>query len=126
VIFVSVCNVDLPVLEAGSHAIHITREASGDIMEDKKAAQPGSEKLMKYGMWACCAVMILPIIAFLAAGRVSGVSSSLITFAPLLLCVGVHLVMHRYMGKSCHGKSRVDDNKHEAPEDRAGTRIAAE
>lgn len=95
-------------------------------MEDKKAAQPGSERLMKYGMWACCAVMVLPIIAFLAAGRGAGVSSSLITFAPLLLCVGVHLVMHRYMGKSCHGKARVDDDKNEAPEGRAGARIAAE
>lgn len=124
-IFVTVCNVDLPALEAVSEASQVTKEASEDIMEDKKAAQSGSEKLMKYGMWACCAVMLLPIIAYLAAGRASGVADSLITFAPLLLCVGAHLAMHRYMGKSCHGMPRDADDKHEAPEDRAAARIAA-
>lgn len=95
-------------------------------MDDEKAAGSGSEKLMKYGMWACCAVMLLPIIAYVAAGRTSGVSGSLITFAPLLLCVGAHLVMHRYMGKSCHGKPRDAENRQEAPDDRAAARIAAE
>ena len=94
-------------------------------MEYEKAAQSGSEKLVKYGMWACCAVMVLPIIAYLAAGRASGVTDSLITFAPLLLCVGAHLVMHRYTGKSCHEMPRDDGDKHEAPGDRAAARIAA-
>lgn len=95
-------------------------------MKDKGTAQSGPEKLMKYGMWACCAVMLLPIIAFLVAGRASGVSDNLITFAPLLLCVGAHLVMHRSMGKSCHGKPRVADNENEASEDRTAATIAAE
>ncbi|MSU88476.1 DUF2933 domain-containing protein [Rhodobacteraceae bacterium 2CG4] len=95
-------------------------------MDDKKAARTGSERLMKYGMWACCAVMLLPIIAYLAAGRVSGAADSLIAFAPLLLCVGAHLVMHRFMGKSCHGKPGDAEDKHEAPKDRAAARVAAE
>jgi Protein of unknown function (DUF2933) len=95
-------------------------------MKDKGTAQSGPEKLMKYGMWACCAVMLLPIIAFLVAGRASGVSDNLITFAPLLLCVGAHLAMHRFMGKSCHGKAHDADDDHKAPEARAAARIAAE
>lgn len=95
-------------------------------MKDKGTAQSGPEKLMKYGMWACCAVMLLPIIAFLVAGRALGLTGSLITFAPLLLCVVAHLAMHRFMGKSCHRKASDADSKHEAPEDRAVARIAAE
>ncbi|SEL72118.1 Protein of unknown function [Roseovarius azorensis] len=95
-------------------------------MEDNNAAESESEKLMKYGMWACCAVMLLPIIAYLMAGRALGLTGSLITFAPLLLCVVAHLAMHRFMGKSCHGKASDADSKHEAPEDRAVARIAAE
>lgn len=126
VIFVTVCNVDIPGLEAGSEASLMTKESSDNIMDDKKAAQSGSEKLVKYGMWACCAVMLLPIVAYLAAGRPSGVTNSLITFAPLLLCVGVHFVMHRYMGKSCHGVAKVADDEHKAPEAQVTARIAAE
>lgn len=95
-------------------------------MEDKGITQSGSQTLMKYGMWACCAVMLLPVLAYLVAGGASGVTESLITFAPLILCVGAHLVMHRLMGKSCHGKARVAEDKHEAPEARAAARIAAE
>jgi hypothetical protein len=45
--------------------------------------KPTADRLMHYGMMACCIVMLLPV-------------------APLLLCVGAHLVMHKFMGKSCH------------------------
>jgi hypothetical protein len=68
-----------------------------------EAAQGGAHKMMKYGMWACCAVMLLPIGAYLLAGDgLAGAGGSLLAFAPLLLCVGMHLVMHKLMGKSCH------------------------
>ncbi|MCF3595048.1 DUF2933 domain-containing protein [Rhodobacteraceae bacterium LMO-12] len=66
--------------------------------------------LMKYGMWACCAVMFVPIAIYFAAGGLSaGVTSNIFVFAPLLLCVGAHFVMHRFMGKSCHNTSKDTD-----------------
>ncbi|WP_298498484.1 DUF2933 domain-containing protein [uncultured Maritimibacter sp.] len=93
---------------------------------EEEAARPASGTLMKYGMWICCAVMLLPIIAYLATGGVSGVSESLIAFAPLLLCVGAHLVMHRMMGRSCHGTARQTGAEDEAVEARPTTKIATE
>jgi len=94
--------------------------------EDEKNAKPASEKLMKYGMWICCAVMVLPIMAYLVAGGISGASGGLFAFAPLLLCVGAHLVMHRMMGKSCHGSARKKGAGDEADDVRASSKIAAE
>lgn len=60
--------------------------------------------IKKYGMWLCCTVMLLPLaLYFVQGGTVGGLSSTLGLFAPLLLCVGMHLVVHRLMGRSCHG-----------------------
>ncbi|KAA2312226.1 DUF2933 domain-containing protein [Pseudooceanicola sediminis] len=94
--------------------------------EDEKNAKPASEMLMKYGMWICCAVMVLPIMAYLVAGGISGASEGLFAVAPLLLCVGAHLVMHRMMGKSCHGSARKKGAGYEADGVRETAKIAAE
>ncbi|WP_295453757.1 DUF2933 domain-containing protein [uncultured Pseudophaeobacter sp.] len=60
-------------------------------------------KAMHFAMMACCVIMLLPIAGyFLAGGALGGLGSNLLTFAPLLLCVGGHFVMHKMMGKSCH------------------------
>ena len=71
-----------------------------------------SHALMKYAMWACCAVMLVPVVGFLVAGGTAGgLTQKFVAFSPLLLCVAAHLVMHRMMGKSCHGASdEVDDS----------------
>lgn len=62
--------------------------------------------LLKYAMWACCAAMALPFAAyFLSGGTLSGLTRNFAAFAPLLLCVGAHLVLCKLMGKSCHGGS---------------------
>jgi len=64
-------------------------------------------KGMKFGMMACCAVMLVPLGAFLlAGGTLGGLTGNLGLLAPLALCLGAHFVMHRVMGKSCH-----DDEK---------------
>lgn len=74
---------------------------------DEKTSKPN--RLMHYGMMACCAVMLLPIGAYFAAGgTVSGALESAGLFAPLIACVGMHLVMHKMMGKSCHGKKEEE------------------
>ncbi|MBD3677302.1 MAG: DUF2933 domain-containing protein [Rhodobacteraceae bacterium] len=58
---------------------------------------------MKLGMMACCAVMLVPLGAFLVAGgTLGGLASNLEILAPLALCLGAHVVMHRMMGNSCH------------------------
>lgn len=62
---------------------------------------------MKFGMWACCAVMLLPAVAYIvAAGNLDGLGGKLVAFAPLALCLGVHLVMHKFMEKSCHPSAK--------------------
>ena len=67
----------------------------------------GRSALMKYAMWACCAVMVLPLAGYLVSGgTVSGLWQNVWVFAPLLLCVAVHLVLCKMiMGKSCHSAS---------------------
>lgn len=58
---------------------------------------------MKLGMAACCALMLVPLGAFLVAGgTLGGLAGNLGLFAPMALCLGAHVVMHRKMGKSCH------------------------
>lgn len=59
------------------------------------------DRLMHYGMMACCAVMLLPVAGILIGG--GGLGGATGALAPLLLCLGAHLVMHKMMGKSCHG-----------------------
>lgn len=61
---------------------------------------------MRLGMMACCAFMLLPVGAFLwAGGSVASRSSNLTVFAPLLFCLGAHLLLHRFIGGLCHGKT---------------------
>lgn len=67
-------------------------------------------KIMNIAMMACCVVMLLPIAGyFLAGGTLNGASANLAAFAPLLLCVGAHFVMHKMTGKSCHGHEKQAD-----------------
>lgn len=67
-----------------------------------KPAAPS--KLMHYGMVICCTVMLLPIaLFFLAGGSIVGLWANLGLVAPIALCVGIHVVMFKMMGKSCHG-----------------------
>ncbi|WP_245759339.1 DUF2933 domain-containing protein [Tranquillimonas alkanivorans] len=65
---------------------------------------------MKLGMMACCAIMLLPVAGFFASGgTLAGLWSNAAVFAPLVLCLGMHLVMHRMMGRSCHGKQESEE-----------------
>ena len=59
--------------------------------------------VLHVGMTVCCAVMLIPVAGFLiAGGSIAGPGSNLAVFAPIALCIGVHAVMFRVMGKSCH------------------------
>ncbi|KPN62772.1 Protein of unknown function [Aliiroseovarius crassostreae] len=85
-------------------------------MSEKKMTGSGHSKLMHYGMMACCAIMFLPIVGYLiAGGTIGGLWGNSIAFLPLLLCVGAHFVMHKMMGKSCHGASKKEERTNEIP-----------
>ncbi len=69
----------------------------------------------KLGTMAFCAVMLVPLGAFLVAGgTLGGLVGNLGLLAPLALCLGAHVVMHRMMGKSCHDSTA---NTHEETPD---------
>lgn len=54
-------------------------------------------------MAACCAMMVIGAgISF--AGSVQGqtLSKALLSLAPIAGCLVMHLVMHRFMRRSCH------------------------
>ncbi len=65
---------------------------------------------MKLGMFACCIVMVAPIVVYFAAGgALAGATGNLAIFAPLLLCAGAHVLMFKFMGRSCHGKEKMTE-----------------
>lgn len=71
-----------------------------------------SNTFAKLGMLACCAVMLLPVAIFIAAGgSLSGLSRSLVAFAPLVLCLAAHVLMFKLMGKSCHAAENKSSDK---------------
>jgi hypothetical protein len=95
----------LPHWNVAEEHEHILESYMSDNQSQKST---GSSKLMQYGMMACCAVMLFPVAAFfIAGGTIAGLWGNVGLFAPLALCLGAHVVMHRMMGKSCHG-SRVE------------------
>ena len=57
-------------------------------------------------MMACCVAMVAAfgfVIFTAPAGQSWGASA--LTALPLLACVGAHLIMHRFIGRSCHGST---------------------
>jgi hypothetical protein len=58
----------------------------------------------KFGMVACCLIMVAPIAAVLLTGGIDAVLGNIGLFLPLAACLGMHVVMHRMMGRSCHGE----------------------
>ncbi|SEM80712.1 DUF2933 domain-containing protein [Palleronia pelagia] len=93
---------------------------------DAPGTAPKQRKLMTYGMIACCAVMLAPVAAFfLSGGGADGLWRNAGLFAPLVLCVGAHLLLHRVKEKSCHGAdaptvrySVTSDKARQGPADR--------
>lgn len=77
---------------------------------ENKPSKSGQAKLMKYGMIACCSIMLLPVAGFfIAGGTIGGLWSNSAAFLPILICVGAHFVMHKVMGKSCHSDKKDDE-----------------
>lgn len=82
-------------------------------MTVRKTSNNAKGTLMHWGMMACCAVMLVPVLGyFLSGGGLSGLRSNALAFAPLVLCVGAHFVMHKLMGKSCHENVNAKTRPH--------------
>ena len=84
-------------------------------------AKPGNKaanaRVMKIGMWLCCAAMLVPIAGLVVASAAGGGwGQNLGAFAPVALCAGMHVAMHRFMGRSCHGaRDEVAPHQEEGP-----------
>ena len=58
----------------------------------------------RYGMLVCCVAMTVPIAGYLlSGGTFGGLLDDLALVVPLLACAGMHFVLHRLPGRSCHG-----------------------
>lgn len=67
----------------------------------------GGSRAAGIAMMACCLAMVAGVVI-----AVSFADSEALGWAPLLLplalCGAMHLVLHRFMGQSCHGAKRGD------------------
>ena len=80
-------------------------------MNDTSTGQKPGNRFAKLGMAACCIIMMVPIALVLLGGASIGtVFSNAGLMLPLVLCLGMHFVMHCMMGRSCHsGVEEADD-----------------
>lgn len=69
--------------------------------------------LAKWGMLICSLAIIAPIaIAIIFGNSLTTISGNLWIIVPLAVCLGLHFVLHRLSGKSCH---MPDATAHENP-----------
>ncbi len=86
-------------------------------MSINEKQQPAMSVLIRWMMWICCALMIVPIAIFLVGGgSVSDAGGLLRALLPLALCVGMHFLLHRFFGVNCHPTS-------ESAEEQKGSEI---
>lgn len=76
------------------------------VIEGKKPMRPTSVLGGHAFMWSCCILMFggFGIILWSTPASQS-LYTTILSLSPLLACVAMHLVMHRFMGKSCHENS---------------------
>jgi len=102
VFFVTKCILDLSLRKGCKYGKSL-RKKENPMPTKSQVRMNTQSNLMRFGMMACCVVMLLPIAGFfVAGGSLAGLWTKAGLFAPLLLCVGAHLVMHKLMGRSCH------------------------
>lgn len=88
-----------------------------EVSDASHGHKPGN-RFAKLGMAACCIIMMVPIAFFLLSGAsIGAVFSNAGLILPLVLCLGMHFVMHRLMGRSCHGDKTKDVETTREPED---------
>ena len=79
-------------------------------MSVNESRQSGMSPLMRWMMGVCCALMLAPVMIFFAGGGSIGDASGFLgALLPIALCIGMHFVLHRFAGTSCH-KAAAEPN----------------
>lgn len=63
-------------------------------------------------MWGCCVLMVAGFGLTVAASSSLGIRQVLLASLPLGACLAMHFVMHRFLGRSCHGKDGKSETEH--------------
>lgn len=64
------------------------------------------------GMLACCVVMLAPLAYLSFSGSALALNSaSFSTMAPIVICIGLHVVVHKFMGRNCRGSTKQCEPK---------------
>ena len=94
-----------------SNSTHSQLDSRRNELDQHEDAASGTTErsAMSSFMMLCCIAMLVAFGAFvfMAPANQSWTQTAL-SAAPLLACLGAHLVMHRFMGRSCHSKK--EDN----------------
>ena len=54
--------------------------------------------------WGCCVLMFVGFaVVFLSSLLTESLTQAFLAASPLLLCMGMHLLIHRFAGRKCHG-----------------------
>lgn len=65
----------------------------------------------KWMMAACCVPMVAVAGIYLySVGLDGNWSARIFVVAPLVLCLGVHVLMFKFMGHSCHGPKKSEND----------------
>ena len=80
-------------------------------MSNRSDQSQTGNRFARYGMIACCLIMVAPIAIVLLTGGVDAVLGNIGLFLPLAACLGLHVVMHRMMGRSCHGAAESPETE---------------
>jgi hypothetical protein len=92
-----------------THAeLTLTNHTSGvpAIRKPIKVKEEKKRSVMNMFMMACCIPMVIGgALIFFAFPADQSFGARLLALAPIAGCLGMHLVMHKFMGKACHEKS---------------------
>lgn len=80
------------------------------VSANKHLDKPTEHSVFHWLMMACCVAMVAGVgLIILAAPEGQPLTQVLWAASPLLACLGMHLVMHKLIGMSCHSnKSKKD------------------
>lgn len=96
------------MIEKSHEKLMLTNHTSGvpAIRKPIKAKEDKKRTVISMFMMACCVPMVIggALIVF-AFPADQSFAARLLALAPIAGCLGMHLVMHKFMGKACHKKS---------------------
>lgn len=78
----------------------------------KQSGKETEHSVSHWLMMACCVAMVAGVgLIVLAAPEGQPLTQLLWAASPLLACLGMHLVMHKLIGTSCHSEKSKKDTE---------------